>query len=341
MFTSNKPSSHNISWPFQSPETLTPTYTNNYDESLVTGMGGFGNVYKVNIKRIDCNSIHEPNKFREEVNMLATLRHANIVPLVRYCDKEKTLIYECVSNKTLDDHLHKYHTHLSWLQRLKVCIDVALGLRFLHHVGSGIESGVIHGDLKSSNVLLNESWEAKISDFGLWRTWSYIQPSNTCVIDNFGYLDPVYFETGRLRRKSDVYSLGVLLLEVLCRRRVLSEELYEEGENLVTWAQTHIKKGNLKHIVDRQIWDEISPKCLKKFITIVDRCLEKDLELRPTMAEVVANLEVAQASQKKFNASWRRRRNDPCSRQIRRFSYFKLSCIHNFLDPVQPKLLSS
>ncbi|XP_023737117.1 receptor-like protein kinase FERONIA [Lactuca sativa] len=292
--------------------------TANFDESLVIGKGGFGKVYKGNIingpslvvaaiKRLDSMSTQGVTEFWAEVEMLSKLRHCHLVSLFGYCnhEKEKILIYEYMPNGTLEDHLHKLGTSLSWLQRLKICISAARGLDYLH-TGTGIDVGVIHRDIKSSNILLHESWAAKISDFGLSRIGPTNQPStyvNTLVKGTFGYLDPNYFTTGRLTRKSDVYAFGVILLEVLCRKRAVDRSLDEEQWGLVAWAQSSIKEGNLKSIIDCDIRGEISTKCLKEFVRIVERCLLSNPKQRPTMAEVVVSLDSLMTLQEKTNTS--------------------------------------
>ncbi|GKC00806.1 receptor-like protein kinase FERONIA, partial [Tanacetum coccineum] len=159
--------------------------TENFDESLVIGRGGFGKVYRgtvfngsatvlAAIKRLDPNSNQGAPEFWAEVEMLSKLRHCNLVSLFGYCndEEEMILVYEYIPYGTLEDHLHKLGT-LSWVQRLKICIGAGRGLHYLH-TGTGIDVGVIHRDVKTSNILLQESWAAKISDFGL----SKIGPTN-------------------------------------------------------------------------------------------------------------------------------------------------------------------
>ncbi|KAJ9550794.1 hypothetical protein OSB04_014839 [Centaurea solstitialis] len=292
--------------------------TNNFDESFVIGRGGFGKVYKGNIingssvvvaaiKRLDSMSKQGATEFWAEVEMLSKLRHCNLVSLFGHCNygKEMMLVYEYMPNGTLEDHLHKLGTPLSWLQRLKICIGAARGLHYLH-TGTGIQVGIIHRDVKTSNILLHESWTAKISDFGLSKIGPTDQPStcvSTLVKGTFGYFDPDYYATGKLTRKSDVYAFGVVLLEVLCRKRAVDPTLGEEQWNLARWAQESIRDGKLKHIVDYDIKDQICTKCLKEFVRIVERCLHNNPKQRTTMAEVVANLESVLTLQEKFNNS--------------------------------------
>ncbi|KAL4564521.1 hypothetical protein LXL04_028585 [Taraxacum kok-saghyz] len=292
--------------------------TNNFDESLVIGHGGFGKVYKGSIingsslvvaaiKRLDSMSTQGATEFWAEVEVLSKLHHCHLVSLFGYCnhEKEKILIYEYMPNGTLEDQLHKLVTPLSWIQRLKICIGAARGLDYLH-TGTGIEFGIIHRDIKSSNILLHESWAAKISDFGLSRIGPKDQPStyvNTLVKGTFGYLDPNYFTTGRLTRKSDVYAFGVVLLEVLSRKRAVDRSLDDEQWGLVIWAEDYIKEGNLNLIIDYDIREEISSKCLKEFVRIVKRCLINNPKQRPTMTEVVFCLSSILTLQEKTNTS--------------------------------------
>ncbi|KAL8252315.1 hypothetical protein R6Q59_036008 [Mikania micrantha] len=301
---------------FEFPEILIAT--ENFDESLVIGSGGFGKVYKGNltietnivvaaIKRLDSMSNQGAAEFWAEIEMLSLLRHCNLVSLIGYCnyEQEMILVYEYMPNKTLNDHLHELRTPLSWLQRLNICIGAGRGLHYLH-TGTGIASGVIHRDVKSSNILLHESWAAKISDFGLSKIGQTNQPStyvNTLIKGTFGYLDPNYYATGKLTRKSDVYAFGVVLLEVLCRKRAVDKSLDEEQWGLVTWVQDSIKEGNLKNIIDSDIRGEISPKCLKEYVKLAERCLHNSPKQRPNMAEVLFSLESVMAVQEKFNNS--------------------------------------
>ncbi|KAL7602352.1 hypothetical protein Lser_V15G23426 [Lactuca serriola] len=288
--------------------------TKNFDETLVIGRGGFGMVYKgtirngtthlvAAIKRLDSTSKQGEAEFWAEVEILTKLRHCHLVPLIGYCNdgEEMILAYEYMPHGTLEDHLHNFQTPLSWVQRLKICIGVARGLDYLH-TGTGIKHGVIHRDVKSSNILLDESWNAKISDFGLSKLGPINQPStyvNTVVKGTFGYLDPDYFTTGRLTRKSDVYAFGVVLFEVVSGKRAVDKSLGEEHSGLARWAQESVKEDRLEQIVDLNIKDEIRGKCLKEFARIADWCLDRNPKQRPTMAEVVVCLESVLALQEK------------------------------------------
>ncbi|XP_076888356.1 uncharacterized protein LOC143538756 [Bidens hawaiensis] len=290
--------------------------TRNFDDSLIIGRGGFGKVYRgtitigpnlfnVAIKRLDSTSNQGASEFWAEVNMLSNLRHCHLVSLIGYCndENEMILVYEYMSNGTLEDHLHKQNTPLSWIQRLTICIGAARGLDYLH-TGTGIKHGVVHRDVKSSNILLHRSWDAKIADFGLSKICpknQQITYINTGIKGTFGYLDPDYFYTGKLTRKSDVYAFGVVLFEVLCGKRAVDRRIDEDNWGLAIWAQESIKEGRLKEIVDSDIRGVVSPKCLKKFAEVAKRCLDKNPKQRPTMAALVVGLESILAFQEKAN----------------------------------------
>ncbi|PWA88330.1 protein kinase [Artemisia annua] len=288
--------------------------THDFDESLVIGHGGFGKVYLgtisngssragAAIKRLESTSNQGAVEFWAEVEMLSKLRHCHLVSFIGYCNdgQEMILVYEYMPNGTLAYRLHKYQ-NLTWLRRLKICIGAARGLDYLH-TGTGINHGVIHRDVKTSNILLDNSWAAKISDFGLSKIGPTNQPStyvNTMVRGTFGYLDPNYFHTGKLTRKSDVYAFGVVLFEVLCGKKAVDTSIDEEQCSLAAWAHESVKEGMLKQIVDLNLRGSISSKCLKAFARLADSCLHSSLKQRPSMAQVVMGLESILASQEKI-----------------------------------------
>nr|XP_043619742.1 receptor-like protein kinase FERONIA [Erigeron canadensis] len=292
--------------------------THDFDDGVVIGLGGFGKVYRGNIdhgsgtidvaiKRLDIMSNQGAAEFRAEIEMLSKLRHCNLVSLIAYCNDsiEKILVYEYMPRQTVDFHLFTSHVPLTWVQRLKISIGAARGLEYLH-TGSGTQHGVIHRDVKSSNILLDENLDAKISDFGLSKIGPINQPTsyvNTGVRGTFGYIDPDYFLTGRLTRKSDVYAFGVVMFELLSGRRAVDMSLNEEQCSLSRWAKLCIKEHKLDQIVDPNIKGQISSKCLKEYAHIAYRCLHSRAKERPTMAEVVFSLQISQTLQEKFDNS--------------------------------------
>ncbi|KAK1426192.1 hypothetical protein QVD17_14861 [Tagetes erecta] len=279
--------------------------TNNFDDSLVIGCGGFGKVYKsvskfgsgseVAVKRLDSASSQGACEFEAEVEILSKLRHGNLVPLIGYCceGKEMVLVYEFMTNGTLEDHLHKDGSELSWLQLLRICVGAARGLDYLH-TGTSTQHGVIHRDVKSSNILLDSNFAAKVSDFGLAKVGKIDHTRthvSTLVKGTFGYMDPCYFQSGKVTRKSDVYAFGVVLFEVLTGKQALDPTFDEDHLSLAVWAQDQIKTGRLNDIVSQRVMIQISKRCLKEFASLAMQCLHDQPKHRPTMAEVVVKLE--------------------------------------------------
>ncbi|XP_074363406.1 receptor-like protein kinase FERONIA [Apium graveolens] len=199
--------------------------------------------------------------FHTEIEILSKFQHSHLVSLIGYCDdcEEMILVYDYMSRGTLADHLHKsvrnannFFPSLPWVQRLKFCAGAAHGLDYLH-TGTSVESGVIHRDVKSTNIVLDENFAAKISDLGLSKTGPANQIHtyvSTRVKGTIGYLDAFYVSTHRLTKKSDVYACGVVLFEVLCGRPAVDKSLDEEQMNLAEWAQHCFKERLLDQITD-------------------------------------------------------------------------------------------
>jgi serine/threonine protein kinase len=273
--------------------------TNEFDDQNVIGSGGFGKVYlgvlkdgtEVAVKRKN-DSQQGAEQFQVEMEVLSRLKHPNLVSLIGSCDQndEMILVYEYMEGGTLKSHLYGStgKPSLSWKQRLEVCVGAAKGLHYLH-----TRTGTIHRDVKPENILLDGNLCAKIGDFGLSRTGPELNQTHviTRVMGTFGYIDPQHFKTGQLSMKSDVYSFGVVLLEVISGRSVIDYRLSAEKVSLVTWGKKMLEEGEVEEIVDKKILGTIHPHNLAMFGGIVLRCLAEESAERPTMEEVLSNLE--------------------------------------------------
>ncbi|XP_024985033.1 uncharacterized protein LOC112520750 [Cynara cardunculus var. scolymus] len=282
--------------------------TNNFDQENFIGVGGYGKVHKgklalsngvvmVAAKQVDRTTRHGKDHFLNEIRVLSSYKHANIVSFIGFCDEnnEKILVQEFVTNGSLDKYVSS--AKLTWLKRLQICLGAARGLEYLHNGVKG-QSGVLHRDLRSRTILLDQGWQAKIGGFGL----SMMASMDSTIFGIFGapgYMDPEYIQTGIVAKESDVYSFGVVLYEVLCGR--LAYETYEDHKQLLgPFARHHYEVGKLNEIIDPILREQMNPDSLEAFSVIAYQCLEKYKSKRPTMNQIVQKLEQVLGLQQEF-----------------------------------------
>ncbi|XP_068330111.1 serine/threonine-protein kinase PCRK1-like [Pyrus communis] len=286
--------------------------TKNFSLSLMLGEGGFGGVYRGNIrsaedqhKRIDVavkqlskRGFQGHKEWVTEVNVLGVVVHPNLVKLLGYCAEDdergiqRLLVYEYMPNRSVQDHLSsRFQIALPWGTRMKIAQDAARGLAYLHE---GMEFQIIFRDFKSSNILLDEQWNAKLSDFGLAR----LGPSDglshvsTAVVGTVGYAAPEYIQTGHLTTKSDVWSYGVFLLELITGRRPLDRNRPKNEQKLLEWVRPHLSSDLKKFqvILDARLEGKYSLKAAQKLAAVASRCLVRHPRSRPKMSEVLEML---------------------------------------------------
>ena len=292
--------------------------TNDFADDLVIGEGGFGKVYKgfiddrgisVAIKRLGIkNSGQGACELTNEVVLLCQIRHPNLIPLIGYCidEGEGCLVSEFMVNGTLQQHIcGTDHDPLPWKQRLAICIGVARGLHYLH---TGLKHTIIHRDVKMSNILLDEKWEAKLTDFGLSKMGPPSLSKALIRIDSivkgsYGYLAPEYAFRGELSDKSDVYSFGAVLFELLCGRSIFDRNLDEERPELISWASKCKQEGTINEIIDPYLKGKVAPECFKIYVGIASSCVRGEGKYRPAMGEVEVGLERALQLQESADAA--------------------------------------
>ncbi|KAG8071650.1 hypothetical protein GUJ93_ZPchr0006g42738 [Zizania palustris] len=285
--------------------------TSDFSRLLKIGEGGFGSVYKgvvrlpggpaggtvVAVKRLNPNGRQGHKQWLAEVQFLGVVHHPNLVKLIGYCaaqserGPQRLLVYEFMSNKTLDDHLfNKAYPVLPWNVRLEIALGAAEGLLYLHE---GLEVQVIFRDFKASNVLLDEEFRPKLSDFGLAREGPTADNTHvsTAVMGTYGYAAPDYVETGHLTHKSDVWSFGVVLYEILTGRRSMERNRPKNEQQLLEWVRQYpVETKRFCRIIDIRLGGCYSKQGTREIAKLANSCLAKHAKDRPTMREVVDSL---------------------------------------------------
>ncbi|AAF04882.1 putative protein kinase; 6068-8907 [Arabidopsis thaliana] len=278
--------------------------TEGFSKHNILGEGGFGCVYKgklndgklVAVKQLKVGSGQGDREFKAEVEIISRVHHRHLVSLVGYCiaDSERLLIYEYVPNQTLEHHLHgKGRPVLEWARRVRIAIGSAKGLAYLHE---DCHPKIIHRDIKSANILLDDEFEAQVADFGLAKLNDSTQTHvSTRVMGTFGYLAPEYAQSGKLTDRSDVFSFGVVLLELITGRKPVDQYQPLGEESLVEWARPLLHKaietGDFSELVDRRLEKHYVENEVFRMIETAAACVRHSGPKRPRMVQVVRALD--------------------------------------------------
>ncbi|CAL1377123.1 unnamed protein product [Linum trigynum] len=280
-------------WPRRRDFTYTEIHsaTDGFSMKNFLSEGGFGSVFrgelngvKIAVKQHKNASMQGEKEFKSEVDVLSRVRHENLVMLLGSCAEgsHRLLVYEYVCNGSLDQHLSK-HTRrpLSWEMRMKIAIGAAKGLQYLH------DNNIIHRDMRPSNILITHDYEALLGDFGLARTQHEDRELSmeTNVVGTLGYLAPEYAEYGKVSTKTDVYSFGIVLLQLISGLKTTDKSL--GGKSLVGWARPLLKEKNYPDLIDQRILDSHDVHQLFWMVRVAEKCLSKDPKKRLTMDKVV------------------------------------------------------
>ncbi|CBI30550.3 hypothetical protein VitviT2T_012271 [Vitis vinifera] len=323
------------------------TATRNFRPDSVLGEGGFGSVFKgwidenslmatrpgagmvVAVKRLNQEGFQGHREWLAEINYLGQLQHPNLVKLIGYCleDDHRLLVYEFMPKGSMENHLFRrgsYFQPLSWSVRMEVAIGAARGLAFLHNA----ETQVIYRDFKTSNILLDSNYNAKLSDFGLARDGPTGDKSHvsTRVMGTYGYAAPEYLSTGHLTTKSDVYSFGVVLLEMLSGRRAVDKNRPSGEHNLVEWAKPYLtSKRKIFRVIDTRLEGQYSLDRAQKAAMLALQCLLTEPRARPNMDEVVTALEQICEPKDKLRSTTKEQHSNHQSRPNDRPRYHRRS----------------
>ncbi|KAL8258701.1 hypothetical protein R6Q59_026654 [Mikania micrantha] len=277
--------------------------TDNFKAAYFLGEGGFGKVYKgkfedsdqiLAIKQLDPDGLQGIREFVVEVLTLSMADHPNLVKLIGYCaeGEQRLLVYEYMPLGSLEDHLHghRHRKRLDWNTRMKIAAGAARGLEYLH---DKMNPPVIYRDLKGSNILLGEDYHVKLSDFGLAKVGPLGDKTHvsTRVMGTYGYCAPDYAMTGQLTFKSDIYSFGVVLLELITGRKAIDDTRSAAEQNLVAWARPLFKdRRKFPQMADPVLEGEFPVRGLYQALAISAMCVQEQPNMRPLIADVVTAL---------------------------------------------------
>ncbi|KAF8043552.1 hypothetical protein BT93_A1770 [Corymbia citriodora subsp. variegata] len=279
--------------------------TDHFNENRILGRGGQGTVYKgmlldgtiIAVKKSKSIDVGQVEQFVNEVVILSQINHRNVVKLRGFCLESEVplLVYEFVPNGTLYHYLHDANEEfpISWEIRLRIANEVAGALSYLHFAAA---IPVYHRDIKSSNILLDEKYQAKVADFGASKSISIDQTHLTTMVrGTIGYLDPEYYQTSQFTDKSDVYSFGVVLVELLTGEKPISQLRAEEGRNLASYFVISMEENHLFDVLDKEVLDHGEKEEIITVSNLAKRCLNPNGRYRPTMKEVAMELEQVQS----------------------------------------------
>jgi serine/threonine protein kinase len=270
--------------------------TNNFNEEEKLGQGGFGGVYRgflrdsnsfVAVKRVSKGSKQGIKEYASEVKIISRLRHKNLVQLIGWCHGrgELLLVYEFLSNGSLDSHLFTQESLLIWAMRYKVAQGLALALVYLHEEW---EQCVVHRDIKSSNIMLDSDFNAKLGDFGLARLVDHVKGSQTTVLaGTIGYMAPECVTTGKASKESDVYSFGIVALEIACGRKPISPKAPEDQVVMVDWVWELYGIGNVLEAADPRLGGDFDEKQMERLMIVGLWCAHPDRNLRPSIRQTI------------------------------------------------------
>ncbi|KAJ7963097.1 protein kinase family protein [Quillaja saponaria] len=266
----------------------------------IIGEGGFGKVYlgtvqdniQVAVKLLSSSSKQGYKEFRSEAQLLLIVHHRNLVSLIGYCDEDnnKALIYEYMTNGNLHQKLSARNPNiLPWNKRVQIAVDAAYGLDYLHN---GCKPPIIHRDMKTSNILLDDKMQAKISDFGLSRAFANDSDSHisTNPAGTPGYLDPEFYSYGKQNKKSDVYSFGIILFELITGQPALGKATDENNPHILNWVIPEIENGDIQNVIDSRLQGEFNTNTAWKIVEIPMSCTPRTAIQRPDISQVLSEL---------------------------------------------------